>query len=158
LNSEPSPWDTPPALFIWRVFQDRILWVIFLWLVSNHNPPDIHVLSSWDYRHEPLVLSYIQILNIIIKPFSWKYLEPGISGHLSALSRCYSQFPLRVYHPLVITSASVESNFCLNKSILLKTPCVSTPEIVLWQDREPVTHLPWQGDSGELPESRGLQG
>jgi hypothetical protein len=24
LNSGPSPWVTPPALFLWRVFQDRI--------------------------------------------------------------------------------------------------------------------------------------
>jgi hypothetical protein len=35
---------------------------------------------------------------------------------------------------------------------------VSTPEIILWRDRGPATHFPWQGDSGELPESRGLQG
>jgi hypothetical protein len=30
LNSGPSPWDTPPALFLWRVFQDRVLWTICL--------------------------------------------------------------------------------------------------------------------------------
>jgi hypothetical protein len=24
LNSEPSPWATPPALFLWRVFEDRV--------------------------------------------------------------------------------------------------------------------------------------
>jgi hypothetical protein len=24
LNSRPSSWATPPALFLWRVFQDRV--------------------------------------------------------------------------------------------------------------------------------------
>jgi hypothetical protein len=33
LNSGPSPWTTPPALFLWRVFQDSVLWPLCLgWL------------------------------------------------------------------------------------------------------------------------------
>jgi hypothetical protein len=33
LNSRPSPWATPPALFLWSVFQDRVSQTIFLgWL------------------------------------------------------------------------------------------------------------------------------
>jgi hypothetical protein len=28
LNSGPSPWATPPALFLWRVLRDRVLWTI----------------------------------------------------------------------------------------------------------------------------------
>jgi hypothetical protein len=28
LNSGPSPWATPPALFLWRVFRDRVLQTI----------------------------------------------------------------------------------------------------------------------------------
>jgi hypothetical protein len=34
LNSGPSPWITPPALFLWRCFRDRVLWTIcpgWLW-------------------------------------------------------------------------------------------------------------------------------
>jgi hypothetical protein len=33
LNSEPPPWGTPPALFLWRVFWDRVSRIICLgWL------------------------------------------------------------------------------------------------------------------------------
>jgi hypothetical protein len=28
LNSGPSPWATPSALFLWRIFRDRISWTI----------------------------------------------------------------------------------------------------------------------------------
>jgi hypothetical protein len=30
LNSGPSPWATPPALFLWRIFWDRVSWTICL--------------------------------------------------------------------------------------------------------------------------------
>jgi hypothetical protein len=42
---------------LWGVFQDRVLWTICLGLASNHDPPDLCLLSSWDYRREPLVLA-----------------------------------------------------------------------------------------------------
>jgi hypothetical protein len=29
------------------------------WLASDRNPPDLCFLSSWDYRHEPLVPSSV---------------------------------------------------------------------------------------------------
>jgi hypothetical protein len=36
LNSGPSPGATSPALFLWRIFQDRILWTICLgWLQTE---------------------------------------------------------------------------------------------------------------------------
>jgi hypothetical protein len=28
LNSGPSPWATPPVLFLWKVFWDRVSWTI----------------------------------------------------------------------------------------------------------------------------------
>jgi hypothetical protein len=43
--------------FLWWYFQDRVLWTICLALASNHHPPDLCLLSSWDYRHEPLAPS-----------------------------------------------------------------------------------------------------
>jgi hypothetical protein len=46
LNSGPSPWATPPALFLWRVFWDRVSRNYLLRLASNHNPPDLCLLSS----------------------------------------------------------------------------------------------------------------
>jgi hypothetical protein len=42
-----------PVLY-W-VFQDRVSRTICLWLASNHNPPDLCLLSSQDYRREPPV-------------------------------------------------------------------------------------------------------
>jgi hypothetical protein len=35
LNSGPLPWATPPALFLWRVFQDRVSWNYLPGLVST---------------------------------------------------------------------------------------------------------------------------
>jgi hypothetical protein len=33
LNSRPLPWATPPALCLWRVFQNKVSWTICLgWL------------------------------------------------------------------------------------------------------------------------------
>jgi hypothetical protein len=52
LNSGPIPWATPPELFLWWVFQDRVSWTICPgWLRTSH-PPDLCLLNSWDYRHE----------------------------------------------------------------------------------------------------------
>jgi hypothetical protein len=53
LNSGPSPWATPPALFLWRVFQDRVSQNYLPRLTSNCYPPDLYHLSSYDYRREP---------------------------------------------------------------------------------------------------------
>jgi hypothetical protein len=40
LNSGPSPWATPPVLFLWKAFQDRVLWTIYLgWLWSSWSLP-----------------------------------------------------------------------------------------------------------------------
>jgi hypothetical protein len=55
LNSGPSPWITTPVLFLWRVFQDRVLRNCFPGLALNHNPPDLCFLSSQYYRCESLV-------------------------------------------------------------------------------------------------------
>jgi hypothetical protein len=41
LNSGPTPWATLPALFLWRVFWDRVLWTICTGLSSNREPPDL---------------------------------------------------------------------------------------------------------------------
>jgi hypothetical protein len=34
-------------------FWDRVLRIICPWLALNHHPPDLCLLSSWDYRREP---------------------------------------------------------------------------------------------------------
>jgi hypothetical protein len=56
LNLGPTPWATPLAQFFCEgFFQDRVLWTIFLgWL----EPRSSILLSSLDYRCEPLVPSY----------------------------------------------------------------------------------------------------
>jgi hypothetical protein len=43
--------------FLWRVFWDRFSWTILPGLASNHDPPDLCPLSSWNYRREPLAPS-----------------------------------------------------------------------------------------------------
>jgi hypothetical protein len=53
LNSWPSHGATPPALFLWRVFQDSIRYC---------NPLDLCLLSSYDYRHDPLVPNSLLLL------------------------------------------------------------------------------------------------
>jgi hypothetical protein len=45
-NSGLLPWATLPALFLWRVFQDRGLRTILPRLALNHDPPDLLHLSS----------------------------------------------------------------------------------------------------------------
>jgi hypothetical protein len=40
--------------FLWRVFWDRVSRNYFPSLASNFDPPFLCLLSSWDYRHEPL--------------------------------------------------------------------------------------------------------
>jgi hypothetical protein len=61
LNSGPSLWATPPALFLWRVFQHRVSWTICLgWL-----PTTILLISaSWvtritgmSHRHPAILFS-----------------------------------------------------------------------------------------------------
>jgi hypothetical protein len=55
LNSGPTPWAAPPApppLFGMGFFRDRLPR-----LASNHDPPDLCLLSSEDYRHKPQVLT-----------------------------------------------------------------------------------------------------
>jgi hypothetical protein len=58
LNSGPSPWATPPALFLWRVFRDRVSQTICLgWLWTMI----LLISASWVARIigiEPLVPSY----------------------------------------------------------------------------------------------------
>jgi hypothetical protein len=45
LNSGPSPWATPPALLLWRVFWDSVSWAICpRWLRTSL--PDLCLLNS----------------------------------------------------------------------------------------------------------------
>jgi hypothetical protein len=47
LNSGPSPWATPPALFLWRVFQNKVSWTICLGWSSWSLPPEKLGLQVW---------------------------------------------------------------------------------------------------------------
>jgi hypothetical protein len=46
VDSGPSPWATPPALFCDGYFRDRVLASYLPGLTLNHNPPDLCLLSS----------------------------------------------------------------------------------------------------------------
>jgi hypothetical protein len=46
LNSGPSLWATPSALFLWKVFWDRVSWNYLPGLALNHDPSDLCLLSS----------------------------------------------------------------------------------------------------------------
>jgi hypothetical protein len=35
-----------------------------LWLPLNCDPPDLHLMNSWDYKYEPLYLAWFVFLNI----------------------------------------------------------------------------------------------
>jgi hypothetical protein len=48
LNSEPTPLATPPALFCEGFFWDRVSWIIVPRLASNHDPPDLCLLSGYE--------------------------------------------------------------------------------------------------------------
>jgi hypothetical protein len=41
--------------FLGWVFHHRVLGAICPWLALNRDPPDLCLLSSWDYRREPPV-------------------------------------------------------------------------------------------------------
>jgi hypothetical protein len=54
LNSEPTPWATPSALFLCVIgFLKMGLMNYLPRLDSNLDPPDLCLLSSYDYRPEP---------------------------------------------------------------------------------------------------------
>jgi hypothetical protein len=54
LNSGPSPSATPPALFLGRFFfLNRVSQNYLPRLALNLDPPDLCLLSSYDYRREP---------------------------------------------------------------------------------------------------------
>jgi hypothetical protein len=47
LNSESTAWATPPAIFLWRVFQDRVSWTIYPgWLQTEI----LLIFASWVAR------------------------------------------------------------------------------------------------------------
>jgi hypothetical protein len=58
------------ALLLEPHLQSILLWLFWKWsvthhlprLASNHNPPDLSLSSSWDYRCDQLVPSYMLIL------------------------------------------------------------------------------------------------
>jgi hypothetical protein len=47
-------------IFVKVYFRDRILQNYLPRLTSNHDAPDLCLLSSWDYRCEPLVTMIVQ--------------------------------------------------------------------------------------------------
>jgi hypothetical protein len=57
LSSRPTPWATPPVHFCDEFFWEKVLQTL-PGLASNHDPPDLCLLSSQDYRHEPPACGY----------------------------------------------------------------------------------------------------
>jgi hypothetical protein len=47
-----TPWTNLPALFCGGFFRERVSLTICLGLASNSYPPDLCLLSNWDYRPE----------------------------------------------------------------------------------------------------------
>jgi hypothetical protein len=74
LNSGPSPWATPPALFLWRVFWDRVLWTIcpgwprtVILLISASWVARITGMSHWHLAYECIFLNlkfYLIMINV----------------------------------------------------------------------------------------------
>jgi hypothetical protein len=61
------------SIFCDRVFWDRVLWTICQsWLITVHNSPNLCLLSSLDYRCEPLVPSILfQLMDTWAESIVW---------------------------------------------------------------------------------------
>jgi hypothetical protein len=51
-------------------FFEIVYETLFAWLASNHDPPDLCFLNSYDHRHEPLVPGIIS--------FSFLFCDTGV--------------------------------------------------------------------------------
>jgi hypothetical protein len=64
-------------------------------LASNCNPPDLCLVSSYDYRHEPLAPGYIAVLNfrkwILIYHLLYDHIRVTYSFHLTIYLRSFDQ-------------------------------------------------------------------
>jgi hypothetical protein len=77
----------PTSPFCDEFFQDRVLWTTLPRAASNHNPPDLYLPSSWEYRRESLVPGSFHILLISLHQCS-----SAINTWLSSLLRKFFLF------------------------------------------------------------------
>jgi hypothetical protein len=86
-----TAWATPAALFCVGYFPDKVLWTICLGLALKHDPPDLCLLSSLDYRREPQVPGFSLItvkhwVHVKMKIF-WIHRHPStFTGFISMVS------------------------------------------------------------------------
>jgi hypothetical protein len=92
VNSGPlSWWATPPALFLWRVFQNKVSQNYLLGLALNHNP-DLCLLSAriigvsyWHLAILLLLFFFMWVMDSSFSVFPSKMHNKDLVGHMPYL-------------------------------------------------------------------------
>jgi hypothetical protein len=79
LGRHSTTWGILPPLFCVRYFWNRVSQTICPWLALKWDPPELCLLSSWDHRYEPPVLS---IGTASWWPEGWRMLVICVICHL----------------------------------------------------------------------------